>query len=183
MPWITRWPGVLLTGVWAFAEGTVFFLLPDIPLSMAAMYSPKRALLHWIALLAGATLAGALMFNWSSQMVAAREVVKQVPRVQAWMFDQAQKDLDENGVWGIVKGPAQGIPYKVYAVLAPGNDVPVSSFMAASIPARGWRPLLIWMGFSLLGLTLVRLGYPHWRVWICVGFWVLSTSLYWFKVG
>lgn len=153
------------------------------PLSLAAMYRPKRALLHWVALLAGATLAGALMFQWASQTDAARARVEQVPRVKAWMFDQAQKDLDENGVWGVIEGPAQGIPYKVYAVLSPGTEVPVSSFLVASIPARGWRPLLIWVGFSLLGQLLVRFGRPHWRVGICALFWLLSTTLYWFKVG
>lgn len=183
LPWILLWPGIALTGAWAFAEASVFFLVPDIPLSLAAMYSPKRVWRHGLALLAGAVLAGGLMFQWAAHGGTARSVVEQVPRVKTWMFEQAQKDLDTHGMWGLVKGPAEGIPYKVYVVLAPDSGASLPSFAAISVLARAWRPVLFWGVFSVLGLLLARFGKSHWRVRLWLVFWVVSVSSYWTQVG
>jgi hypothetical protein len=183
LPWIVRWPGVLLTALWAFAEGTVFFLLPDIPLSVAAMYRPRRALLHWIALIAGAVLAGALMFLWAARSPSAAAVVEHVPRVHAPMFDLVRSDFRDAGVMGVTRGPARGVPYKVYAVSAPEVGLTLGPFLAASSVARAWRPMLVWACFSLLGIFLVRIGRGHWRTPVALAFWGVSTLAYWLSLG
>jgi hypothetical protein len=183
LPWMVLWPGIALTGVWAFAEASVFFLVPDIPLSLAAMYCAKRIWRHVLALTFGAVLAGVSMFHWAAQGEVARAAVQEVPRVQTWMFVQAQKNLAAEGGWAVVKGPAAGIPYKIYAVLAPSSGVSLPSFAAASVPARAWRPVLFWAVFSALGWLLTRFDKPHWRVRLWLAFWATSMVAYWLKVG
>lgn len=181
-PWIVRIPGVLLTGVWAFAEASFFFLLPDIPLTLAASYSPRRALRHLLALVCGALVGGAGMFYWATQSDQARAAVAHVPRVSASMFEQAQAQLDAHGAMGMVYGPAMGVPYKVFATLAPASGVSWGAFLLNSVAARVWRPLLMWAVFSLIGAGLVRVGKAHWRWKVVALWWSISVTLYWMHV-
>ena len=116
---VDRWPGTALAFLWGFAEGTLFFILPDVPLSFAAMLRPRRALLHLAAIVAGAVLAGAVMFSWAAHRPSARRVVANVPLVTPAMFDRAESDYRQFGIWAAGMGPLRGIPYKIYAVEAP----------------------------------------------------------------
>jgi hypothetical protein len=91
--WLTSRPGIALAFLWGFAEGTLFFILPDVPLSLTAMFRPRRALLHVAAIVAGAVLAGAVMFSWSAKRWSAhgptaRQVVAHVPLVTPAMFER-----------------------------------------------------------------------------------------------
>ena len=76
-----RWPGTVLVFLWGFAEGTLFFILPDVPLSFVALFLPRRALLHMAAIVAGAVLAGAVMFTWADHSPGARAGVAHVPEI------------------------------------------------------------------------------------------------------
>ena len=130
-PWangLTRWPGIALAFLWGFAEGTLFFILPDVPLSLAAMIRPRRALIHLAAIVAGALLAGAVMFSWSARGPTARSAVAHVPLVTPAMFERAESDYREFGIWAARMGPVRGIPYKVYAVEAPEAFQPAVLF-------------------------------------------------------
>ena len=155
--WIMHWPGIALAFFWGFAEGTLFFILPDVPLSFVALFRPRRAWLHLAAIVAGAVLGGALMFSWSSRDSAAHTVVGSVPLVSQAMFRRADQDFSEHGLWGVALGPLRGIPYKVYAVEAPAYTS-LWPFLLITIPARLWRLLAVWLGFSSAGALLRRAG-------------------------
>ena len=122
LEWMTRWPGIALAFLWGFAEGTLFFILPDVPLSFVALFRPRRALLHVAAIVVGAMLAGAAMFTWSARSAGARAAVAYVPAVSPAMFEGAERDFNQYGIWGASLGPLRGIPYKVYAVEAPAHS-------------------------------------------------------------
>jgi len=179
--WLTRWPGVVLAFFWGFAEGTLFFILPDVPLSLAALYRPRRALLHLAAIVAGALLAGALMFSWAARSPAARHAVAHVPLVRPAMFQRAADDYRELGPSAVSLGPARGIPYKVYAVLAP-EHVSLRSFLIVTIPARAWRLLAVWLLFAVAGVFLRRLRRATLLPAIHGFFWIVVYVVYWIKV-
>ena len=179
--WLTRWPGIALALVWGFAEGTLFFILPDVPLSLAAMFRPRRALMHLVAIVAGALLAGALMFSWSVRGPAARNAVARVPLVTPTMFERAEHDYREFGIWAAGMGPIRGIPYKVYAAEAP-EHCGLGSFLLVTIPARAWRLLAVWLGFAGAGVLLRRLGRGSLAPVIHASFWIVVYVVYWAKV-
>ncbi|MDB2682040.1 hypothetical protein N9Z14_05535 [Opitutales bacterium] len=58
-------PGLIIAFVWVFAEGTLFFIVPDLLLALTALISIKRACLQAAAVTVGALLAGTLMFTRS----------------------------------------------------------------------------------------------------------------------
>ncbi len=179
--WLTRWPGIALVFLWGFAEGTLFFILPDVPLSLAAMFRPRRALIHLAAIVAAALLAGAVMFSWSARGPAARHAVAHVPLVTPAMFERAESDYRQFGIWAASKGPVRGIPYKVYAVEAPEHSS-LSSFLLVTIPARIWRLLAVWLGFAGAGLFLRKLGRASLAPALHAPFWIVVYVIYWASV-
>ena len=179
--WLTRWPGIALAFLWGFAEGTLFFILPDVPLSLAAMIRPRRALIHLAAIVAGALLAGAVMFSWSARGPTARSAVAHVPLVTPAMFERAESDYREFGIWAARMGPVRGIPYKVYAVEAPEHSS-LRSFLMVTIPARIWRLLVVWLGFAGTGLLLRKLGRASLAPALHAPFWIVVYVVYWARV-
>ena len=179
--WLTRWPGVVLAFLWGFAEGTLFFILPDVPLSLAAMFRPRRALIHLAAIVAGALLAGAVMFSWAAHGPAARRAVVQVPLVTPAMFERAESDYRQFGIWAVSKGPLRGIPYKVYAVEAP-DHAGLRSFLLVTIPARAWRLLAVWLAFAAAGMFLRKLGRPSIAPALHALVWIVVYGIYWARV-
>ena len=181
LEWLTRWPGTILSLLWGFAEGTLFFILPDVPLSFAALYRPRRALLHIAAIVAGAVFAGAVMFTWSAHSPAARAAVAKVPAVSSAMFKGAERDFEQYGIWGSSLGPVRGIPYKVYAVEAPAHSA-LGPFLLVTIPARLWRLVIVWLGVAGTGTLLRKLGRAGLAPALHAIFWIVTYAIYWTTV-
>ena len=179
--WLMRWPGTALAFLWGFAEGTLFFILPDVPLSFVAMFRPRRALLHMAAIVAGAVLAGGVMFQWSAHGAGARTAVALVPAVSPAMFERADRDFNQYGVWGASLGTLRGIPYKVYAVEAPAHST-LWPFLLATIPARLWRLVAVWLGFAGAGALLRKLGRAGLAPALHAVFWIVTYAIYWTTV-
>jgi membrane protein YqaA with SNARE-associated domain len=181
LDWIGRGPGTALAFLWGFAEGTLFFILPDVLLSFVVLFRPRRALLHMAAIVAGAVLAGAVMFTWSVQSDRARDAVARVPAVSSAMFDGAARDLKQYGVWGTSLGPVRGIPYKVYAVEAPTHSA-LWQFLLVTIPARLWRLVLVWIGFGGTGALLRKIARARLAPILHAVFWIVTYAIYWTTV-
>ncbi len=179
--WLICWPGVVLAFLWGFAEGTLFFVLPDVPLSLVALFRPRRALIDLVAIVAGALLAGAVMSSWASHGPAARHAVAHVPLVTPAMFDRAESDYRQFGIWAAAIGPVRGIPYKIYAVEAPDHSG-LWPFLLITIPARAWRLLAVWMVFAAAGMFLRKLGRASLAPGLHALCWILVYAVYWFKV-
>ena len=179
--WMTHWHGTILALAWGFAEGTLFFILPDVPLSFVALFRPRRALTHIAAIVAGAVLGGAFMFSWSARSTTARAAVEHVPAVSPAMFDNAEQDLNRYGIWGTSFGPVRGIPYKVYAVEAPAYSG-LWMFLLVTIPARLWRLVAVWLGFAGAGGLLRKLGHASLAPALHALFWIVTYAIYWARV-
>jgi hypothetical protein len=173
--------GTALAFLWGFAEGTLFFILPDVPLSFVALFRPRRALIHMAAIVAGAVLAGAVMFTWSSRSVVATQAVARVPAVSPAMFTRAENDWNQYGIWGASLGPLRGIPYKVYAVESPAHSG-LLKFLLVTIPARLWRLAVVWVGFAGTGILLRKLGRASLAPVLHGVFWAVTYAIYWSRV-
>jgi membrane protein YqaA with SNARE-associated domain len=183
-PWVSRMagaPGIALALVWGFAESTLFFVVPDVPISLAAALAPRRAWRHIVAAVVGSVLGGLLMFNWAARDAAgARAAVERVPFVTAAMMAKARASYQAHGLGAVFLGPLGGIPYKIYAVEAPAF-VSRSAFLWSTAPARGYRFLVVWGFFGLGGSQLRRrLGRTDAQVAARVAiFWLALYCFYW----
>ena len=135
------WLGFL----WGFAEGTLFFIIPDLILSWASLAGARCGIKILGAILAGAVVGGICMYTWALwRPDSARSAVASVPFVRTKMFEKVEEDYHAHGVSGIFYTSGTGIPYKVYAVLAPPVTDPVT-FGFMSIAARFERMALSWL--------------------------------------
>lgn len=174
--WILRGPGLGLGLLWGFAEGTLFFIIPDLVITFAALFSFKQSLKQLGVVLAGSLLGGWILFSLAARdYPVARKAVAGVPFVTQRMFQATRSDYETSGVWALCKGPLSGIPYKVYAVEAPGH-ASLLPFLLVSIPGRLERLAITWVLFAGVGLALRK------RIARRPGWAVLGYGLYWIAV-
>ena len=172
-----RWIGL----AWGVAEATLFFVVPDLVLTWAALGGRRRGSVQLTLIVAGSLLGGALLYLWAAQDAESpRRLVSQVPFVTSAMFQSTSADLDSHGLTAMLMGPFSGIPYKVYAVQAPAHGG-LALFLLFSVPARLERLLGSGLLFLALGAlqrryvpTKLRLGLMVWAL-----FWSLSYAFYW----
>jgi hypothetical protein len=175
------YPPFWLGFLWGFAEGTLFFIIPDIVLSWASLAGVKCGIKILGTILAGAVVAGLCMYTWAAQQPeTARSAVASVPFVRSRMFNKVQQDYRAHGAAGIFYTVGTGVPYKVYAVLAPSVTTP-ATFGLISILGRFERMALSWVIPTFLGLFLKRWIRNHRRLTIALfaGFWIVTYAIYW----
>jgi membrane protein YqaA with SNARE-associated domain len=174
-------PPLWLGAVWGFAEATVFFVVPDLVITLVALSSLRRAARHLVVVTCGSVAGGILMYTLAAHQPATLQaVVDGVPFVRQWMFDSVARDYAAYGVWGVCMGPLAGIPYKVYAVLGPAHASP-AAFALVSVPARMERLATTLVVFAAAGWALRR-WFPG-RTSLALGFylayWLVVYGYYW----
>lgn len=174
------WSGFL----WGFAEATVFFIVPDVLITLACLLSVKQGLKQLGAVLAGSLAGGILMYlaaiGHPSQMI---RLVEAVPFVRPEMLGTVRADLAAHGAWALCLGPLSGIPYKIYAVLAPAR-ISLIPFVSVSVPARLERLLASFVLFAVIGL-LFRKFWPGRRstaLAVHLIYWLVVYGFYWNKI-
>jgi len=166
---------------WGFAEGSFFFVVPDVLLMSFALFSPRQGFLACAGALAGALLAGALLYLLSARRPAAmHRLVERVPFVRPYMWTYVHNDLETLGWLAIRKGPLRGIPYKLYAVEAP-CCLSLPAFLAASIPGRLERFLVLTVVASLAGWAFHGFIHRHplTAIAIHLAAWTAFYARYW----
>lgn len=174
--WLAWWlggAGLALAFGWGFAEGTFFFVVPDLVPTLTALFCWRVAARQTACVLAGSLCAGALMFGWASHSPeSARAAVLRVPFVRETMVGRVRDDYAIAGARGLLRGPFSGVPYKIYAVEAPGRTG-LGEFLIWSVPARLQRFAGGVLVAALIGWAARR---PiRRRPWIAVAAW----AAYW----
>ena len=142
---------IILGFLWGLAEGTFFFVIPDVLITFVALFSWRRSLACMGATLAGSLLGGSIVYLLASaNPAAASALVHAVPFIPESMFEAARRLFETHGALGHFYGTTSGIPYKLFASLAPPFS-PLPVFLLASIPMRLGRFLFTWAGAMLAG--------------------------------
>ncbi len=148
-----------LAALWGFAEATLFFLVPDVLLSFAAMRSGLRpVLVACLAAALGATLGGATMMVAAQVATeAVRAAILALPGIGPQLLEEAGRRFAQEGVLAAFLGSLSGVPYKLYAFAAGasagGEGAPalllatplirLPRFVGATLLAAGARRLLV----------------------------------------
>lgn len=162
---------LIAAGIWGFAEGTLFFIVPDVLLSALALSNLRRALLACLFATAGAMIGGALMYGWGQAAPeTAVGMVARVPAVSAEMMTLAYDDMTRMGAIATIFGPLTATPYKVYASQAASAGIPFAVFMLVTPVARLPRFLLV----SVLAGGLARWLRPRMSSAMLYGIWAVA---------
>lgn len=172
--------------LWGLAEGTFFFIVPDVFLTLLVPWSLRAALLAWAGSILGSLLAVLLLFRGMGLDAGGLVgLITALPAISPALVGAVSGALALHGLpWtlGLVAG---GIPLKVYAVAAAGQGVPLATMLPWTLFARVVRiaPVL------LLALAAARLAGDvprrHPRRW-CGGVllaWAAFYAFYFQRMG
>jgi hypothetical protein len=166
--------------LWGFAEATLFFVVPDVLLTLLGLRRLRRALWGCLFALLGALAGGWLMERWgSSDPAAALAAVDRVPFVPAASIGRVREQLAEHGPAAVVAGAWMGRPYKLYAVQATAAGISEIELLAVTVPARLLRFVFLAVVAHLLGRAIrARWGW-RWTLAIWAAAWTANYTLYW----
>ncbi|NIM93678.1 MAG: hypothetical protein GTO18_08195 [Anaerolineales bacterium] len=152
------WIASLIGFLWGLAEATLFFIVPDVYLGFVALLNWRKGLLAVLWTVVGALFGGAIMYFFAAEnSQAATQIVLQVPLINPEMVQRVRDQMDSLGLISLVSGLFQGIPYKIYAVQAGGQNQPILDFLLMSIPARLARILPATGAAGIAGVALQKI--------------------------
>lgn len=166
--------------LWGLAEATLFFIVPDVLLSAAALSRLRAALVACAWTTAGALAGGVLMYAWGAAApTLAGAVLDRVPAISPAMQAEVYRDMALHGQLALFLGPLTGTPYKLYAVAAGQLQLAPATFLLVSVPARALRFLLV----SLLAYTVSRRLPARWRLPVLAACWLVFYLGYFAHMG
>ncbi|QQK80020.1 hypothetical protein HUG20_09050 [Salicibibacter cibi] len=173
------------SGVWGWAEATLFFIVPDVLITYGALSNRIRMVVRlclWA--LGGALIGGCLMYItgvWFADHT--RQLLVMIPAIDDALIEEVREELQTAGWQAIILGPTQGIPYKIYASYAAEADISLLFFLLISVPARVVRFLLA--GLLAWGLSqwLLRPIGLRLKIGIWLLFWLTFYSFYFVQMG
>lgn len=171
----TRW----IAFVWGLAEATVFFIVPDVLLTRLALKDFRSA---WIASLwavGGALLGGTVLYLAARNGVAPflPDAFDRIPGISPGLIERTGIGLQNQGLPALASGALSGQPYKLYAVHAGLQNLPLLPFIGASAAARLARFLLTAALVWAIGLGLRRKS-ETFRLRLHLGGWVAFYVFY-----
>lgn len=166
--------------LWGAAEATVFFIVPDVLLTLAALrLGWKRGLMLAVVAAFAAALAGVFMWEWGHNDIAtAQFVMLLVPAVGNDLLQRAAAEMSAAWPLHLVTGGMTGVPYKLYAVEAGALDIEMFSFAVMSFAARFIRFAITVSLAAAAGRLGNAIGQPR---WIYVGWaaaWIAIYAVY-----
>ncbi len=148
---------LLVAFIWGFSEAIWFFVIPDVFLTIIALFSFRKALLGIGFATLWAIIGGGILFwfGWL-QPDSAQSFLLTVPLVSEKMIQVAQWHIDTLWYYSLFFWPSQWIPYKVYAALFSNMQLNMWNFLLVSIPARAYRMLTSVCMTAAIGYFLNR---------------------------
>lgn len=140
--------GVLLLTVWAFAEATVWPLIPDLLLAGMCLAVPRLA-----PRLVAATTLGSAVGGAAALSLGRAGIGWPLWAVTAPMQTGAATAVASDGALAVLRQPLSGIPYKAFNAAAVHADVDVFAWVGGTVVARGARMAVV----ALVAATAGRL--------------------------
>lgn len=172
----------VITGFWALAEACVFFIVPDVPITLYAMRGGDWRGAVKLALIAavGAMAGGAILYTWASaDYGGASNFIANLPAIDTAMMRNTASDYATGGFIEMLKGAFSGVPYKLYALAAVEQGQSFGSLMLQTSLARLPRFLTVALGASAVSWCLRSLS-PRIRISVMLAFW-LAFYLWYFS--
>ena len=163
--------------LWGFAEATRFYVVPDVLVGWIALHGARRGAAASLWATAGAVLGGLALH---ADARAQRERLTEIPGISEAMIEDASAKLARDGWWALLRGPLDGIPYKVYATEAGVRGLPAGELAAWTVPARLWRFLAVALGAGLTGVAFRGSIRRREDAWLAayLGLWALTYARY-----
>ena len=107
---------LLITAFWGFSEATLFFIVPDVFLTVVALRDRRAALL--CCAVAGALAGGLLLYRWGRvDSAGAASALLAVPAIGPRMIQDVRTGLASTGLLALFLGPLPRLA--AFGIIAP----------------------------------------------------------------
>ncbi|MGH7530376.1 MAG: hypothetical protein ACREMN_08350 [Gemmatimonadales bacterium] len=165
---------------WGYAEGVCFFIVPDVYVSFATLFSLRAGAMAWLASIAGSLAAVATIYGLGALLGAAVvPFVEAVPGIPPGMLGAVDRQLGTGlpyTPW-LVLG---GIPLKVYAAVASVQAIPLAAALVWTVFARIVRIAPTYLLAVAVRVAAQRSIAARPSVWIAllVALWIAFYTVY-----
>jgi membrane protein YqaA with SNARE-associated domain len=137
---------------WAFAEATLFFIVPDVWLGFVALYAPRRMPVTLVAITIGAAL-GAVGLYLATLVLGDgfSSVLAAVPGIDWADLEQARSELADQGATAFLNGILAALPVKVYIHASALLGVDLPDVVVFTMVNRIERLLLFGLAMACVG--------------------------------
>jgi hypothetical protein len=142
---------------WAMAEALFWFVIPEFLLLLIIFMriKRKRELLYYNIF---GTIAGTVL-AFSINLPA--HLIEKLPYIQPAMTKQVAAWFEKSGIFALIHQPFSGIPYKVFAYLAPNYHILIILFIVTAIVVSIARYFVVYYLLDLLYPLLHRYVYRN----------------------
>lgn len=166
--------------LWAFAEATLFFIVPDVWISIVALKDKRKGLVACLFAVTGALIGGTIMFYWGqADSRTVNDILNIIPAIRIADIQKVQSDLRSQGAVAVLLGPLFGIPYKIYAANA-HSVISIIPFLLISIPARIIRFVLVALITPYVTDKLLRNASSTRKTQVISIVWIIFYALYFY---
>lgn len=147
-----------LAFAWGLAEATFFFIVPDVLLTRVALRDFHASVIASFWAVGGALVGGTALW-FAAQHNATQFLLNAfdwIPGISRELIIRTAQSLDIHGLAALTAGALSGQPYKLFAVHAGAQEIPLLAFLAASAAARFARFTLTSTVVWLAGRVLRR---------------------------
>lgn len=177
-----RW--IAASALWAFAEATVFFVVPDVILTAVAVRCGWRTgLIAALAASIAAALGGIVVYLVTAGGTDTLALFEKLPAISTYMVAEVRAAMeDANWPWAMLDGSFSGIPYKLYAASAAEAGVPILALALWSVPVRLVRFVLLAGLAALARPLLLRWLGPRLAMLPLAALWIAFYAVFWLRM-
>jgi 1-acyl-sn-glycerol-3-phosphate acyltransferase len=129
---------VAVAFLWAVAEATIWPIMPDAVLVPLVLARPNSWWRLVVAAALGTSAGGAVSYAVGRRH-PGRAAIERLPLVRTAMVDAVDRWLEGEGLRGVWRQPATGVPFKVFARRAGALELPLGQFLFWAVAARSAR--------------------------------------------
>ena len=171
---------------WGFAEGLVFFIVPDVYISFATLFSPRAGIVAWFSSIAGSVLAVAVIFVLTAMFgVDYLGFLPSIPGISSGLVERVAERLAEAGLPYTASFIFTGVPLKLYVGLALSLGVSLGSVLLWTVFARIVRIAPTVAATAVLRRLFSRVIDARPVVWtaLLLFFWAAFYVFYFIRMG
>jgi hypothetical protein len=173
--------GTVLAGAWGLAEGTVFFVVPDVPIGWIALRRPRSLVAAWLAA-TGSGVLGAALVHWAVRHGWDPDpLFGRLPGSRPGDLGRVRTAVASDVTRAFVMGSVSGIPLKVYVAEAARQGVPVSRVLALAAINRAPRLGLYGLALGIVG-AVARDRWQPGRLFTALAYglgWTVFYAWFW----
>jgi hypothetical protein len=171
---------------WGFAEGLFFFIVPDVYISLATLFSLRAGAIAWAASIAGSAVAVSVIYALSAMLgLDYIGFLHWVPGISGSLIGRVGTSITARGLPYTPLLVLGGVPLKAYAGVAFSLNLSLGTVLLWTIFARIVRIVPAYAVVGSLRLLFRRRIEAHPSAWITLHlcFWIVFYIFYFVRMS